>query len=39
MLAVLIVVVAVMCLAVFGFEGDYLLHMVAADRRHWSCSG
>ena len=30
MLAVLIVVVAVMCLAVFGFEGDYLLHMVAA---------
>ena len=30
MLAVLIVVVAVMCLSVFGFEGDYLLHMVAA---------
>ena len=30
MLAVLIVTVAVMCLAVFGFEGDYLLHMVAA---------
>ena len=30
MLAVLIVTVAVMCLSVFGFEGDYLLHMVAA---------
>jgi hypothetical protein len=30
MLAVLIVVVAVMCLSVFGFQGDYLLHMVAA---------
>jgi len=30
MLAVLIVTVAVMCLAVFGFEGDYLLHMAAA---------
>ena len=27
MLAVLIVVVALMCLAVFGFEGDYALHM------------
>ena len=30
MLAVLIVVVALMCLAVFGFEGDYALHIVAA---------
>ena len=30
MLAVLIVVVALMCLAVFGFEGDYVLHIVAA---------
>jgi hypothetical protein len=30
MLAVLIVVVALMCLAVFGFEGDYALHIGAA---------
>lgn len=30
MLAVLIVTVAVMCLSVFGLEGDYLLHMAAA---------
>ena len=30
MLAVLIVVVALMCLAVFGFESDYTLHIVAA---------
>ncbi|MBE2316193.1 hypothetical protein DVA67_009415 [Solirubrobacter sp. CPCC 204708] len=30
MLAVLIVVVALMCLSVFGFDGDYMLHMVAA---------
>ena len=29
-LAVLIVVVALMCLTVFGFEGDYLLHTIAA---------
>ncbi|MDA0170589.1 DUF6529 family protein [Solirubrobacter taibaiensis] len=31
MLAVLIVVVALMCLAVFGFEGDYALHIGAAN--------
>ena len=30
MVAVLIVVVALMCLAVFGFEGDYALHIGAA---------
>jgi hypothetical protein len=30
MLAVLIVFVALMCLAVFGFEGDYALHIGAA---------
>ena len=29
-IAVLIVVVALMCLAVFGFEGDYALHIAAA---------
>ena len=29
-IVVLIVVVALMCLAVFGFEGDYALHIAAA---------
>jgi hypothetical protein len=30
MIAVLVVVVALMCLAVFGFEDDYTLHIAAA---------
>ena len=33
MLAVLIVLVALMCLAVFGFEDDYALHIGGRHRR------
>ena len=29
MIAVLVVIVALMCLAVFGFEDDYVLHSAA----------
>jgi hypothetical protein len=30
MIAVLVVIIALMCIAVFGFENDYMLHISAA---------
>jgi hypothetical protein len=30
MIAVLVVMIALMCIAVFGFENDYMLHITAA---------